>query len=152
MVVLEQRAGPARLSVEPAAAAGPAARGAARSRRRLLAALHVLAALLFFALLLPRALGGAAAEAAAAGSKGAAAVAGHDCPHFTGGSILDLPDTTDCRRLMSKLVSCLPHQGQAVVDDAPSADCCKNAARWGAPRLRLCCAGHAAAYARSLQA
>ena len=40
----------------------------------------------------------------------------HDCPQYTG-TILDMPDTTDCRRLLSKLSSagCLPDYHHAVV-------------------------------------
>lgn len=41
---------------------------------------------------------------------------GHDCPQY-GGNILDMPDTTDCRRLLSKLsgAGCLPHHHAAVI-------------------------------------
>lgn len=94
-----------------------------RRRRRLLAVVQALAALLLVALLLPRSLGGGGRPEA----KGAAVVAGHGCPQY-GGSILDLPDTGDCRRLLRVLAPCLPHQGQAMVSDTPGADCCKAAA------------------------
>ncbi|KAL4443993.1 hypothetical protein ABPG75_011730 [Micractinium tetrahymenae] len=52
---------------------------------------------------------------------------GHDCPH---GNILDMPDTTDCRRLLSKLsgAGCLPHYHAAVIQEEPEEACCRNAA------------------------
>ncbi|KAL4430053.1 hypothetical protein ABPG77_004423 [Micractinium sp. CCAP 211/92] len=54
---------------------------------------------------------------------------GHDCPQY-GGSILDMPDTTDCRRLLSKLsgTGCLPHRHAAVIQEEPEEACCRNAA------------------------
>lgn len=50
----------------------------------------------------------------------------HDCPQY-GGSILDMPDTTDCRRLLAKLsgAGCLPHYHAALI-------------QVGAARRRVC--------------
>lgn len=54
--------------------------------------------------------------------------AGHDCPQY-GGNILDMPDTSDCRRLLSKLSSagCLPHYHAAVIQEQPEEACCRHA-------------------------
>lgn len=54
---------------------------------------------------------------------------GHDCPQY-GGTILDLPEMPDCRRLLSKLSSsdCLPNYHVAVIDEHPGETCCKHAA------------------------
>ena len=110
-----------------ATAAKPTAAATRRHfQRRVLVALHGLAALLLVAVVLPRTLRGTVQHAAPA-ARGADRPAGRECPHF-GGSVLDMPDTADCRRLMALVAPCMPHRGQAVVGAAPSAACCQPAA------------------------
>jgi hypothetical protein len=70
--------------------------------------------------------------AGATGEATAAAAAGHDCPQY-GGSILDMPDTTDCRHLLRKMEQlqhppCLPQHPAALLVLPPEADCCGLAA------------------------
>ncbi|EFN56752.1 hypothetical protein CHLNCDRAFT_144204 [Chlorella variabilis] len=89
------------------------------------AAEALLAALLAGLLLLPRAHG--AAAAAAGGDGGGLGV--HDCPqHARGGSILDLPDTSDCRSLLRLMAACLPSWHAAVARAEPGSSCCQHAA------------------------
>lgn len=128
MRVLVDRGGASNGSVpNGATAAKPGATASRRHlRRRVLAGLHGLAALLLVALVLPRALRGTPQPAQPV-ARGASRPAARECPHF-GGSVLDMPDTADCRRLLGLATPCLPHHGQAVVAAAPSAACCQPAA------------------------
>ncbi|KAI3427158.1 hypothetical protein D9Q98_007095 [Chlorella vulgaris] len=90
----------------------------------LAAAASLVPALLAALLILSRAHG----VGAAAGDT-EQAVNSRDCPqHQRGSSILDLPDTSDCRRLVRLMASCLPSWNAAEVHVEPGSSCCEHAA------------------------
>ncbi len=128
MRLLVERGGASNGSVpNGATAAKPTAAASRRDlRSRVLVCLHGVAALLLVAMVLRRSMHGTVQHAAPA-ARGAARPAARECPHF-GGSVLDMPDTADCRRLMALVAPCMPHRGQAMVGAAPSAACCQPAA------------------------
>jgi hypothetical protein len=90
----------------------------------LAAAVSLVPALLAALLILSRAHG-----AGAAAGDTEQAVNSRDCPqHQRGSSILDLPDTSDCRRLVRLMASCLPSWNAAEVHVEPGSSCCEHAA------------------------